>query len=78
MYLTSAELLQSDEFLREVIHRLVATLQPEQIILFGSEVQYTARQQDGPVLLIIAPDGRLNFTLTSGTGKNRPGAAWWT
>lgn len=63
MYLTSAKLLQCDEFLLKVIQRLVATLQPEQIILFGSEVQYTARQQDGPVLLLVGPDSRLNFNL---------------
>lgn len=63
MYLASAELLQCDEFLLKVIQRLVATLQPEQIILFGASVQYTAQQQDGPVLLLVAPDGRLNFNL---------------
>ena len=63
MYLTSPELLQCDEFLLKVIQRLVATLQPEQIILFGASVEYTAQQQDGPVLLLVAPDGRLNFNL---------------
>ncbi len=38
-------------------------LQPEQVILFGLEVQDTAQPQDGPVLLLVAPDCRLNFNL---------------
>lgn len=40
-------------------------IQPEQIIFFGPEVEYTAQRGDNPVLLIVAPDNRRSFNLES-------------
>src|SRR5438128_4529411 len=47
----------SDELLHEITRRLVAELQPEQILLFGSRAWGTPREDSDVDLLVILPGG---------------------
>lgn len=51
----NAEILKVDPVLREMVHRLVESLQPEQIYLFGLRARAEANPESDYDLMVIIP-----------------------
>lgn len=84
MAVTKAEPRSEEAFLQEAVERLVATLDPEQIYLFGSRARGDFREGSDYDLMVIVPDNkpsqpeptRVAYKALSGLPKDKDVKVW--